>query len=1233
VDQVCDRFEDTWLAGEQPRIEEFLPEVAEDGPAFFRELLRLELELRRREGEKPAQEDYDRRFPPYRELIQTEFLSGRRNLAAKSDSQATPTRDPVPTHLFPAQGPETVKNPQSSAVPLPSIPGYEVVGVLGEGGMGIVYQARQVALNRQVAIKMLRPGAYAGDKERVRFQAEAEAVARLRHPNIVQVYEVGEHEGRPFFSLEYVSGGSLAARLKGTPLPARQAAELVETVARAVAYAHQQGVIHRDLKPGNILLQGSGIRDQGSGIRDQGSGIRDQGSGIRDQGSESRALVPKITDFGLAKRLDEDSSQTGSGTIVGTPSYMAPEQAVPHSTADGPGGIGPAADVYALGAVLYEALTGRAPFKGATVLDTLEMVRGQDPVPPRRLQPKLPRDLETIALKCLAKDPRRRYATAAGLADDLRAFLDGHPIKARPVGKLEQAAKWARRRPAVALLTATLALTAVVGIGLVTWQWRAAVTARHETEQQRQRAEHLLIGMSLENAQALCEKGEVGRGLLLFARTLAMVPAEREDLRRAIRANLGAWRRRLHALRELLPHPAAIENAGFSPDGRLVWTSSADHCVRLWDAETGEPVGRLLEHPRDVLAVALSPDGRLVLTGCADENARLWEADTGRLVGMPLKHRGRVAAVRFGRGGKTFLTGSERLVKLWETRTVQPIAEGEHQGRVLSIAVSPDGKTVLTGSADRTARLWDARDLRAQATSLPEQAGEVRTVGFSPGGKILLTVSRDSRKRGDDAVHLWHANTGRPLATLAHHYWVRAVAFSPNGGLVVTGSEDHTAQLWDTATGERVGIAMQHQDTVRAVAFGPDGKTVITASDDRTARLWDLGGNPLGQPLDHQGPVVAAAFQPNGLTVLTGSTDRTVRLWQPAAAHLYLREYRHAGAQVMAVAWSVRGDAFVTGTDRDRAWRWRLDSDEHLETPLKHEDDVWVAACSPDGRTILTGSRDSTIRLWDGATGQLLRILWFIYRVRSAAFSPDGKRFLAEEGGTDPNRGRVRLWDVETGSPLGPFVDVPGLVWQVAFSPNGRSCAVASGDNAVCLWDLPTGRARFLAAVHLSRVVALAFSPDGQRLVTGSTDKTAQLWDAATGKPVGEPLKHQGGVWGVGFSADGRTVVTGGRGGGARLWDAATGTPIGPVWPHQQVVWAVACHPTEPLVLTGSADRTARLWQIPDPVDGQPEQITLWLQVITGMDLDDNGKTHWLDAATWFERRRRLGELGGPPGP
>ncbi len=488
-----------WRRGERVPVEDYLDKyVALRGDAAaLADLIDVEVGLRREDGECPAAEEYQRRFPSLAALLARRFKDTDR----PPDNEMLATivgAMPRPTDPAPADPPTRFVEGAPSAAPtkaaptrpasehaqgppqhpgLPSVPGYRVLGVLGRGGMGVVYRAWQVAARRLVALKMIRSGAHAAPQELARFRTEAEAAARLRHPNIVQIYEVGEHDGLPFFSLEYVDGGSLAERLDGTPLAPARAAALVEALATAIHHAHTQGVVHRDLKPGNVLLAVASCQ-----LPVASKGIGESPS--LETSNWQLATVPKVTDFGLAKLLEGGRDQTHSEAVLGTPSYMAPEQAAGR-TKD----AGPPADVYALGAMLYELLVGRPPFKATTLADTLQQVIGEDPVPPRRLLGRLPRDLDTICLKCLQKEPEKRYASALALAEDLRRFQEHRPVQARPIGMGERAHKWARRHPTGAAL---VSVCAVALAALFAGGWAFAVARGRAAEREaglRQEAE------------------------------------------------------------------------------------------------------------------------------------------------------------------------------------------------------------------------------------------------------------------------------------------------------------------------------------------------------------------------------------------------------------------------------------------------------------------------------------------------------------------------------------------------------------------------------------------------------------------------------------------------------------------------------------------------------------------------------------------------------------------------
>jgi WD40 repeat protein/Tfp pilus assembly protein PilF len=1099
------------------------------------------------------------------------------------------------------------------------IPGYEILGELGRGGMGVVYRARQVSLNRLVALKMILAGGHAGREHLARFQLEAETVARLQHPHIVQIYEVGQHEGRPYLALELVEGESLDRNLRGLPQPPRLAARLVETLAEAVHVAHQRGIVHRDLKPANILLQ----RGEGRGAT--GGGNSAPLSSLASRPSPL-APIPKITDFGLAKQLDSNADQTRTGAILGTPSYMAPEQAQGKAKA-----VGPAADVYALGAILYELLTGRPPFKAATVLDTLEQVRSQEPVAPGRLQPRLPRDLETICLKCLEKDPRKRYATAQALAADLKRLLADEPIAARPVGRAERLRRWCRRNPVVASLSAVLIALLLLGAmatGLAVIRIAAArddadqkaaeavqarrlaeetagreKTARGESEIAKKLAERKaeesreqLVRSYVGNGVRLLDDGDLLGSLPWFAEALRNDPGNRQR-EEVHRVRLSAVLRRCPRLVMVGTHQESVMHAEFSPDSRRVLTVSKDQTAQVWDVASGRPLLSPTELGNHVQQAAFSPNGHVLLTvsrGQRDENSEVQVRDTatGAAIAGPFKHRGEVKYAAFSPDGRQVLTATEwGLVQAWDLATGKASPSPvKHNGRVDYVVISRDGRRVAIAGWIET-RVYDVTSGKPLTPALTQE-GWLNGVAFDPEGRLIAICFGQTAR-------VWEVSTGRPLTPpLAHDHQVTQALLSPDGRRVVTVSDDRTARVWAVGTGRPLTPPLVHGKEVWQAAFSPDGRWLATASADQTARLWDAAtGRPVTPPLRHGSAVTQAVFSPDGRLLVSASWDRTARVWDLVPVGPACPVALKHGGQVITAAFHPKDGRIITAGTDGMARVWDASSGEQVLPPLKHRQArVECATFSPDGLHILTASvepedsdkpfgteRKAEVRLWDAKTGELVYSpLPFKGPVTHALFSPDGRQFAT--AGDDRT---VRVWDTSSGKPAGHPFPLEGSIKSLAFSPDGRRLLIASWDQGdyARVWDIATGRPVTERMRHGAVIGHVAFSPDGRRLLTTSTDQTARLWDAATGKPLLPPLRHTGWVTQGVFSPRGGRVVTASVDGIVRIWDVATGEPATPALPHSAAVSHVGFSADGGWLVSTSEDGVVRLW---DATTGVP---------------------------------------------
>ncbi len=912
---------------------------------------------------------------------------------------------------------------------------YEIIDELGTGGMGVVYKARHIHLNRIVALKMIIGGLNVGETHLERFRLEAEVVAKLNHPNIVQVYDVGEHNGVPYIALELVDGGNLSSKCDGKPQKHQYAAQTVETLARAVNVAHQAGVIHRDLKPQNVLMTLDG--------------------------------QPKVTDFGLAKDIGSGSGQTHAGSIIGTPSYMAPEQAAGRIH-----DIGPATDVYALGCILYEMLVGHPPFRGESPIATIRLVLDGEAVSPKAFQPHTPRDLDTICMKALQKPPHRRYASAAELAEDLRRHLDGEPIAARPISWVEWIWKWVKRNPTRATAIGIFHVFLVIFVVFAIWSYiqitnraKDAENAHNSAKKNLDESTRRMIRLNVANGTRLLDTFDYLGAPLWFAEALRLESEKLNDedgfteRERMHRIRLRAVFDHCPRLSHVWLHEVALTDADYDTAGRYVVTASEDGIARVWDTLDSQPVSAPLEHGSAIRSVVIRSDGKIVATGGSDGVIRIWSVSDARLLNV-LNNGAAITRMRFAPNGVDLWTGGAAgRMRAWDINSGREKFFYNFADRITDLTLTRNGQYVAACSRDGTARVLNAATGDAIAPVMKHSAS-ITCIAISPDSRRVVTGSRDN------TVAIWDMLTGQPtIAPIKHPAAVHGVAICPDGKKVISACEDSTARVWDLETGQTVGRPISHDGPVIYVAAGPDGRWAATASEDNTVRVWDMtSGDLVTPPLRNNALASAVRFSPNGHEILVADQTRVVRVWN-FIGNGDLSGTTTVETTVKPVPPPTNRDEMQTVTGRNgelsltfgggQAVRVRKTSDhEPITPPLRSGAAISTAAFSPDATLLITGDQDGDVMAWSTTDG---RALWSLpgkhaSKVLRVVFNPAGTAIIST---SDDNTARV--WNVADGTPVIPPVRLGAGVTVVEYGPDGKLFYTELSNGRGRIWDANTG--------------------------------------------------------------------------------------------------------------------------------------------------------------------------------
>lgn len=1007
---------------------------------------------------------------------------------------------------------------QKSKIPCDGYFGdYQLLEEIARGGMGIVFKARQVSLNRIVAIKMIAGGHLASSSLVERFHTEAESAANLDHPNIVPIYEIGEHEGQHYFSMKLIEGGDLAKQISDYALPKddlnegyshrstksettqRQikVANLMVTIARAVHHAHQRGILHRDLKPSNILIDTS--------------------------------KQPHITDFGLAKLIERGSNFTQTMTVMGTPSYMSPEQAAGSTKA-----LSTATDIFSLGAMFYELLTTQPPFRGQTPVETMRQVQEEEPARPRLICPRIDRDLETICLKCLEKEPAKRYESAEEFAKDLENWLRKEPVKARCTTRFERVVKWVRRKPAIAILIAALNLVASTGLWGVLWHMNLAMQRAEDLRHESYASDMNLAYQRLK---------ENNRGGALELLDQHRPQTQQDDLRNWEWRYL--WQQtRSEALFELCQRQDQVGAVAFSRNGLVIAVSDGNSGVSFWNVATRKEDVRLRINGGFGWGrgIAFSPVGDLfaACTASSDGNPKfsLWDTQTAEEQ-VRLLDNEFVLSAEFSQNGELLAAFThEGWVRVWRVKTGARVKDISVSARTLDhgrVTFSPRGDFLAIGEGNGRIRLFDVVRW-SQKAEIQAAADGINSLAFSWDGSVLASASSYSER----IVKLWDVATGKQRGVLAgHRGYIRSLAFAPDTRFLASASVDQTIRIWDIHSLTEVNVLSGHLLEVWAIAFSPDGKLLASGCKDGSVYIWNsFSKKQISSPIVLPEKISRCSFSPDSRSLATlGRGNGALSIWDISTQ---IRSTEMGEEKYAELCFRPGGKEIALATIDGRIEIWNIEHKRQIGSFDTQIGGISLLKFLDSGRLLAVVDIRRGIQIWQAGAWKLksswefdepysTRLVFLINRI---AISPD-EQFIARA----QDDGTVSIWELWSGRRIAKLSQQRRMPSGIAFTPEGEHLVTASTFGVLQIWKLSLKKEIAVLRGHLMAMESLAISPDGSRLASPSGSEL-RIWDFITRREVAS-LPLGGAIhFFTEFAPDGNSLIVLDAAGDAQLFRA-----------------------------------------------------------------------------------------------